>query len=121
MATTPFRFPAVAALAGRAPLGGQREVALGTFLAARLALDAHPDRGLTAPSRAERAAQAKTWLSTMTLPPAVRAALLHVIDASAQEAPVAAEAIRGLLAAAASFLDARSKTELERLAATLDR
>ena len=121
MAPTPFRFPAVAALAGRAPLGGQREVALGTFLAARLALDTQPDRGLPAPSRVERAAQAKTWLSTMTLPPPVRTALLQVIDASAHEAPAAAEALRGLLVAAASFLDARSRTELERLAGTLDR
>jgi len=121
MAPTPFRFPAVAALAGRAPLGGQREVALGTFLAARLALDTHPDRGLPTVSRAERAAQARTWLSTMTLPATVRAALLHVIDASAHESPAAAEAVRGLLAEAASFLDARSKTELERLAVTLDR
>jgi len=121
MATTPFRFPAVAALAGRAPLGGQREVALGTFLAARLAFDAHPDGGLPTLSRAERAAQAKTWLATMTLPPTVRTALLQVIDASAQEPAAAAEAVRGLLAAAESFLDVRSKTELERLAATLDR
>ena len=121
MATTPFRFPAIAALAGRAPLGGQREVALATFLAARLAFDAHPERGLAAHSRAERAVQARTWLSTMTLPANVRTTLLQVIDASAQEAPAAAEAVRGLLAAAASYLDTRSKTELERLAIALDR
>lgn len=121
MAPTPFRFPAVAALAGRAPLGGQREVALGTFLAARLALDTLPDRGLTPASRVDRALQARTWLSTMTLPSAVRSALLHVIDASTQEPAAAAEAVRALLGATASFLDARSKTELERLATALDR
>src|SRR5690349_12491010 len=34
-----FRFRALAVLAGRAPLGGQREVALATYLAARLADD----------------------------------------------------------------------------------
>lgn len=57
----------------------------------------------------------------MTLPSAVRSALLHVIDASTQEPAAAAEAVRALLGATASFLDARSKTELERLATALDR
>ena len=55
LAATPFRFPALASLAGRAALGGDREVALATYLAARLAHDTLPDRGLSQPIRAERA------------------------------------------------------------------
>ena len=62
LATTTFRFAALAALAGRAPLGGQREVALATYLAARLAQDVLPERGVPQTSRAERAVGAKSWL-----------------------------------------------------------
>src|SRR5262245_54071178 len=64
LASTPFRFPALAALAGRAPLGGQREVALATYLAARLAHDTLPERAVSPTTRTERAANARTWLST---------------------------------------------------------
>jgi hypothetical protein len=43
-----FRFAALAALAGRAPIGGQREVALATYVVARLAHDAAPTRMVAA-------------------------------------------------------------------------
>jgi hypothetical protein len=121
METTSFRFPAIAALAGRAPLGGQREVALGAFLVARLADDAAPERGLSEASRAERAALGRTWLSTLALPPAVRQSLTAAIDASALGPQAVAESLRALIVATTGMLDARSRTELERLATSLDR
>src|SRR5881396_4039624 len=42
LAPLSFRFAALATLAARAPIGGQREVALATYVAARLAHDAIP-------------------------------------------------------------------------------
>lgn len=116
---TTFRFAALAFLAGRSALGGQREVALATYLAARLADDARPERGVSHPARAERAAHAKTWLSTLVLPPQVRAALAHLVDASTREPAEAAGAVREVVRTTESFLDGKARAELEQLAAAL--
>jgi hypothetical protein len=120
LAPTTFRFPALAALSGRAPLGGQREVALATFLAARLAHDALPSRGLNADTRADRAAGAKTWLSNLTLPAPVRPALAKLVEASAGETAGLAEAVRNVISVTANFLDSHARSELDQLAAVLD-
>lgn len=116
---TTFRFPALAFLAGRSALGGQREVALATYLAARLAHDTHPARGVSHEARAERAAHAKNWLSTLVLPPNVRAALARLVDASTGEPMEAATAVGEVVRTTESFLDARARAELEQLALVL--
>ena len=116
---TTFRFAALAFLAGRSALGGQREVALATYLAARLAHDTHPERGVSHEARAERAAHAKNWLSTLVLPPNVRAALAQLVDASTGEPMEAATAVGEVVRATESFLDARARAELEQLAVAL--
>lgn len=116
---TTFRFAALAFLAGRSALGGQREVALATYLAARLAHDTHPERGVSHEARAERAAHAKNWLSTLVLPPNVRAALARLVDASTGEPMEAATAVGEVVRAAESFLDVRGRAELEQLAVAL--
>jgi len=121
LAPTPFRFPALASLAGRAALGGDREVALATYLAARLADDALADRGLSEPVRAERAASAKTWLSTLSLPAAIRTSLARLVEASGAEPPGIAPALRSVLAATTSRLDQASRAELGRLAESFER
>ena len=118
---TPFRFRALASLAGRAPLGGEREIALATYLAARLAHDALAEREITQEIRAERAASAKTWLSTLSLPAATRAALAALMDASGTRGNGVAPAIRGVLTATTNRLDRASRAELEGLAATFER
>ena len=117
---TPFRFPALASLAGRAPIGGEREVALATYLAARLAHDSHASRGLSPEIRAERAASAKTWLSTLSLPAATRTALSALMDASGAEGGRLAPAIRAVITATTNRLDRASRTELERLAESFE-
>jgi len=121
LSPTAFRFPALAALAGRAQLGGQREVVLATFLAARLAYDALPGGPLTPALRAERAASAKTWLSTVALPAAVRPPLAHLVEVSGGDRRSVVVALRAVVAATSSMLDARSQTELTQLIAALDR
>ena len=118
---TPFRFPALASLAGRAPLGGDREIALATYLAARLAHDALPSREIALEVRAERAASAKTWLSTLSLPATTRAALVALVDASGANGNGVAAALRGVLTATTNRLDRASRAELEQLAASFER
>ena len=118
---TPFRFPALAGLAGRAPLGGQREVAIATYLAARLAHDALPNRALSGAVRLERATGAKTWLSTMALPATVRPALAKLVDATGGGPAQTAEALRAVITVTATLLDGRAKSELDHLAAALER
>ena len=121
LSSTSFRFAALAGLAGRAPIGGQREVALAAYVTARLAEDVIPDRCLSQPARAERAGHAKHWLSTLALPPALRPAFILSVDASAGEQAGVAQAMRNVIAATAGFLDSAARQELEHLAAALEK
>jgi hypothetical protein len=116
LAPTPFRFPALASLAGRAPLGGEREVALATYLVARLAHDSLPDRGIPQPVRAERATNAKTWLATLALPAPIRSALIRLIEASGDDPAGVATPLRGVITATSNRLDRAARLELDRLA-----
>ena len=117
---TTFRFPGLASLAGRAPLGGRREVALATYVAARLAHDTIPGRGISQPTRVERATQARTWLANIALPAPVRPALGRLIDASAGNCGPAAEALRAVIGVTASYLEPAAHSELDQLARSLE-
>jgi hypothetical protein len=122
LAPTHFRFPALAALAGRMPLGGQREVALAAYLAARLAHDALPERGLSAEVRGERVGGAKAWLSSLSLPGTVRPTLVRLVEASGVAGTTQiAEAVRAVIAVTANLLDGRSRLELDQLATALEK
>jgi hypothetical protein len=117
---TPFRFAALASLAGRAPIGGEREVALATYLAARLAHDSLADRGISLEIRADRAASAKNWLSTLSLPASTRSALAALMEASGTDRNGVGPALRAVMAATTNRLDRASRNELERLAALFE-
>lgn len=111
-----FRFRALAALAGRAPLGGPREVALACYLLARLAHDA-VTRSLPASARAARAAQAKGWFASLALPAALRLPLARAVEATGTEDPGAlAQALALVVAEAGPQLDPSARAELEQLA-----
>ena len=115
-----FRFRALAALAGRAPLGGEREMALATLMAARLAEGMLPDTALTPMARQSRAAGARIWLSAMTLPAASRVPLARVVEASEGESRAAvAEALAAYAGVANAMLDPGSRVELTDLLAAL--
>jgi len=118
-----FRFRHLAALAGRAPIGGAREVALACFVAARLVSDCcDPTLGLDEESRAARCAGAKAWLGTIAIPSPVRTPVAKLADASAQaNAAVMAPLVGSLARAAESFLDAAARSELDMLAERLGR
>lgn len=111
-----FRFRALAALAGRAPLGGVREVALATYLVARLVDDAAPRHALLGETRATRASAARSWLAAMALPSAVRPALLHLVEASGGDGLALHSALRNVIAVTANYLDAAAVSDLEKLA-----
>ena len=116
-----FRFRNLAALAGRAPIGGAREVALACFVAARLVSDCcDPTLEIDEVARAARCAGAKAWLGTMAIPSPVRAPVAKLAEASAMANPaVMAPLVASLAKAAESFLDAASRSELDALAARL--
>ncbi|MBW8771401.1 MAG: hypothetical protein JF589_16730 [Gemmatimonadetes bacterium] len=118
-----FRFRHLAALAGRAPIGGAREVALACFVAARLVSDCcDPTLDLDEESRAARCAGAKAWLGTIAIPSPVRTPVAKLADASAQaNAAVMAPLVGSLARAAESFLDAPARSELDMLAERLGR
>lgn len=118
---TTFRFAGLAALAGRSALGGQREVALAAYLAARLAEDTLPERGVSQPVRLERAVHAKNWLATLALPAALRVGLAKLVEASSGEPAAAAAATTELTRLATGFLDVRARAELDQLVAALQR
>jgi hypothetical protein len=107
-----FPFRALAACAGRAPLGRGREVALACLMAARLSA---PGLGtpLPLPVRAARAAGASRWFASLALPAPLRAPLVRVANASARDsASELADALNAVIAAAWKHLDEASVAEL---------
>ncbi|HKW46245.1 MAG TPA: hypothetical protein VJN70_02335 [Gemmatimonadaceae bacterium] len=111
-----FRFRALAGLAGRAALGGPREVALATFLVARLVDDCLPQRELALTARVERSAAARGWLGSVALPTAVRAPLTKLADATAGNLADVSVALANAISAVDAYLDAAARLELDRLA-----
>ena len=121
LAAPTFRFRAIASLAGRAPLGGEREMALAALMAARLA-DAHLlEVPLSATARASRAAGARVWCSTLTLPAAARIPLVRVVDASEHgDRKHLGEMLAAFATVAGPVLDPASRVELADLVTSLN-
>lgn len=120
LATPAFRFRALAALAGRAPLGGERELVLACYMAARLAVALLPPAPLPAPARGARASSARLWFASLALPAALRPPLARLLQASTGDDPAAVgAALRAVAAAGDEILDEASATELAQLAAEL--
>jgi len=118
-----FRFRNLATLAGRAPIGGAREVALACFVAARLVNDCcDPLLALDDEARAARCAAAKGWLGTIAIPAPVRTPVAKLAEASANGHPESmAPLVVALSKAADAFLDPGARSELDTLATQLGR
>jgi len=115
-----FPLPALADLAGRRQLGGDREVVLAALMCAHLVVGALPDRGLPVEASTRRITGARAWLATIALPAGVRTACARVIDATGHgDATAVRQSLRNLLDAVGPTLDAPSRRELERLLAAL--
>jgi len=117
---TEFRFPALAALAGRAQLGGDREAVLALYLAARLVQDSIGPSSLTDAARAERTAAAKTWLSTLALPAAFRPTITRLVEnTGGADTSSLQDDLRAVVGSARGYLDIQSQAELDRLVKAL--
>ena len=118
-AVPPIRFPfrALAARVGRAPLGGEREVAMAALMVARLSCDALEPRAGEVKQREERAAAAKSWLASIAVPARARPALARALDATARDRTAIAAAVEELVRVAAPWLDDASLAELRAVTA----
>ena len=115
-----FRFRALTTLAGRLPLGGERELAMAVLMGARLADGCTVRESLSPELRKVRGQGARHWLGTLTLPATARTAAQLVADASGGESREGvATALDRLVTLAAQVLDAPSRAELTQLLALL--
>jgi hypothetical protein len=121
LAAPRFPFRALAALAGRSPLGGEREVALATLLAARLVMGALPPQPLPQGVRATRANGARAWLASLALPAALRQAFARLVDATAAADRETLEpALRAVIDVTNPLLDAGANAELHEVLRLVD-
>jgi len=108
-----FRFRALAALAGRSPLGGEREIALATLMAARLVVGALPPQPLPQGVRITRANGARVWLAALALPVPLRQSLARLVDATTSVDREGLEAaLRTVIEVGTPQLDALALAEL---------
>lgn len=120
LAAPGFPFRALAARAGVAPLGGEREVALACWMAARLAAGLLSQPPLPTATREGRAAAARVWFASLALPAATRIPFARVMQATeADDSAGVAAALERLLDVADTYLDSASELEVRRLAAAL--
>ena len=113
LATPRFRFRALAALVGRSPLGGEREVALATLLAARLAVGAIPPQLLPHGVRITRANGARAWFAALALPAPLRQPLARLVDATMSPDRDGLEAaLRAVIDVGSPHLDVAAVAEL---------
>lgn len=105
-------------MAGRAPLGGPREIALACLLVGRIVVDAVSTNGLLSiEQKRQRAQGARQWLGAAAIPSPVRVALSRLAEASCQDDRIAIRAaLDSVMAVTASQLDPPARLELGRLA-----
>lgn len=114
---TEFPFPGLAAMAGRAPLGGPREVALACFLVARIVRDATGAAAMESEQLAARTQGAKHWLASAALPASIRTPLGRLIEAcGADDRNGIRLALAAVMTVTANSLDSGARLELGRLA-----
>jgi len=111
-----FRFRALASLVGRSPLGGEREVALATLLAARLVVGALPPSPLPQNVRITRANGARAWFAALALPAAFRQSIARLLDATTSVDRDGLEAaLRAVIDVGTPHLDAPALNELREM------
>ena len=113
LVTPRFRFRALAACAGRASIGGDREIAMACLVGGRLASALLPPYSIATADLKARSTAAKHWLSSLSLPAPVRSALTHLADAVAVgNRKTASTALSHLVMVAQRSIDEASASEL---------
>lgn len=111
-----FPLPALAALAGRAPLGGQREVALACFVVGRLVASASTASAAGSEHGRERLQGIRHWLGSATLAAPLKHVLIQAAEcASEGDKPGAKTALDSVMTVTANQLDPAARLELSRL------
>lgn len=115
---TPFPFPHLAAMAGRAGMGGPREIAVACLVVAHLVREScRGGTPLSDDQRRVRAQGARQWLSSAAVPPGIRAALGKLADATAgANASAVKGAMDSVITVTANQLEQGARLELARLA-----
>ena len=115
---TAFSFPALAAMAGRSPLGGPRELALACVVVCRMVRDTTLlGTELSEEQRGHRSQGAKHWLGAAAIQAPVRLVLSKLADAAAEGDLLAIRAaLDGVMTVTANSLDPGARLELARLA-----
>lgn len=114
-----FGAPALAAALGDAAPTGDRDLALASFMVARLMLAALPPSSLSSPERAQRAERTGQWLAGLSMPQPARLALLRAVDASAVLGSDATAALRELAQMLTGHVPEAAQRELVALAERL--
>ncbi len=115
-----FRFPALAALAGSSPLGGNRESAVACFVAARLGAALLPPYSLPQIALKQRSDQARAWIAALTLQTTARQSFIKVAEAAAGgDRQATATALESISEVVGPGLDEASRRELAGLARSL--
>ena len=116
LATPVFRFRSLAALSGRASLGGDRETLLACLQLARLCAGILPPNALSRELTLERTEHTKQWLSSLAIPSGIRSTAFGVIGGlTGHDRARCALAFEDLVKAAAGQLDEASRAELTAL------
>jgi hypothetical protein len=107
-------------MAGRAPLGGPREMALACFLVARIVGEratASLDGALSTEQWTERTNGVRHWLGSATIPVPLRNALSRLVEAAeGADRSGLRSSLDSVMAVTANQLDSGSRLELGRLA-----
>ncbi len=114
-----FPFPALATMAGKAPLGGPRELALACILVGRMVRDAavSPGSSLSDDQLLARVAAAKHWLGNAAIQAPVRQALTRLCESTGNSNRSGVKAaLDGVMTVTASHLDSAARLEFARLA-----
>jgi hypothetical protein len=120
LARSNFPFPALAAQVGRAGLGGPREAILAALVVARLCIALLPPYDISFEDAAARSAQAKNWLSGLTLGLGLKNIFTAIIEAAgAINHASIADGLEKLVSSPSAGFDAGSREEIEKLAADI--
>lgn len=114
-----FRFRALVALAERLPIGGDRELVLATFVAARVLWDWSVLPESTDASQA-RSMGTRHWLQSLSIPPQSRAVFQQLTDAMTRnDRPGVIAAWDRTLALSARAVNGAARPDLKALAGRL--
>ena len=111
-----FPLPALAALAGRAPLGGQREVALACFVVGRLITSASIGGAAGSELGRERLHGVRHWLGSAALAGPLKQALTKAAECVCDGDRIGVKtALDSVMTVTANQLDPAARLELSRL------